>query len=105
VAWILRLMKMGDESETQSADVMPINRPYDLDNITTLGLTLAEGKPLLAGLQHSWLRVSDTTERSQIDQCISHQFHAVVPWLLEFKAQQKPLELVLPREGPLHAQP
>ena len=51
----------------------------------------------------SWLRVSGTTERPQIDQCVGHQFHAVMPQLLELKAQQKPLELVLPRKGPLHA--
>jgi len=51
VAWILRLVKIGADGENQSADVMTINRPDDLGDIATLGLTLAEGKLLLAGLQ------------------------------------------------------
>jgi hypothetical protein len=51
VAWILRLVKTGADGENQSADVMTINRPDDLGNIANFGLTLAEGKLLLAGLQ------------------------------------------------------
>jgi hypothetical protein len=51
VAWIVRLVKTGAEGEKQSVDVMTINRPDDLIDITSLGLTLAEGKLLLAGLQ------------------------------------------------------
>jgi hypothetical protein len=51
VAWILRLVKVGADSENQSAYVMTINRPDDLGDIANLGLTLAEGKLLLAGLQ------------------------------------------------------
>src|SRR4051812_43178603 len=51
----------------------------------------------------SWLRVSGTAEMPQIDQCVGHQFHTVVSLLFELKAQQQPLEFVLPREGPLHA--
>ena len=39
----------------------------------------------------------------QIDQRVGHQFHAVMPLLFEFEAQQQPLELILPREGPLYA--
>jgi hypothetical protein len=51
----------------------------------------------------SWLRVSGTAEMPQIDQCVGHQFHPVVPLLFELKAQQHPLEFIFPREGPLHA--
>src|SRR5689334_12718911 len=51
----------------------------------------------------SWLRVSGTTERPEIDQCEGHQLHAVMPLLFEFKAQQNPLELIFPRKGALHA--
>jgi len=51
----------------------------------------------------SWLRVSGTTEMPQIDHCVRHQFHTVVPLLFERKAQQQPLEFVFPCEGPLHA--
>jgi hypothetical protein len=51
VAWIVRLVKAGAEGEKQSIDVVTINRPDDLVEIANLGLTLAEGKLLLAGLQ------------------------------------------------------
>src|SRR5260370_38908480 len=51
VAWILRLVKTGAEGEGQCTDVMKINRPDDLGDIADLGLTLAEGKLLLAGIQ------------------------------------------------------
>jgi hypothetical protein len=51
VAWIVRLVKVAADGENQSVDVMTINRPNDLGDIATLGLTLAEGKRLLAGLQ------------------------------------------------------
>jgi hypothetical protein len=45
------LVKLAADGENQSVDVMTINRPDDLSEITSLGLTLAEGKRLLAGLQ------------------------------------------------------
>ena len=51
MAWIVRLVKIAADGETQSVDVMTINRPDDLSEIASLGLTLAEGKRLLAGLQ------------------------------------------------------
>jgi hypothetical protein len=51
---------------------------------------------------YCWLRFSGTAEMSQIDQHVSHQFHAVVPPLFELKTQQQPLELVFPRESPLY---
>jgi hypothetical protein len=51
VARIVRLVKTGADGEKQSVDVVTINRPDDLIDIAHLGLTLAEGKLLLAGLQ------------------------------------------------------
>src|SRR3954468_18393419 len=51
VAWIVRLVKTGADGEKESADVMKINRSDDLGDIASLGLTLAEGKLVLAGLQ------------------------------------------------------
>src|SRR5216684_3308 len=53
----------------------------------------------------NWLRVSDTAERSQVDQRIGHQLHAIVPLLEAFKAEQQPLELVFPGKGPLDTHP
>ncbi len=51
MAWILRLVKTGAEGEGPCTDVMEINRPGDLVDIANLGLTLAEAKLLLAGVQ------------------------------------------------------
>jgi len=45
------LVEIGDDGEQQWVDVMQINRPDDLEDIANLGLTLAEGKLVLAGLQ------------------------------------------------------
>src|SRR5215813_7592980 len=37
----------------------------------------------------NWLRVSDPAERSQVDQRIGQQLHAIVPLLEAFKAEQQ----------------
>ncbi len=51
MAWIVRLVTTGADGEEQCADVMTITRPDDLGDVANLGLTLADGKLLLAGLQ------------------------------------------------------
>ena len=51
VAWMLRLVKIGAEGEGPCADIMEIRRPDDLVDIANVGLTLAEAKLLLAGVQ------------------------------------------------------
>ena len=51
MAWIVRLVSIGAEGEEHSPDVMRIARPDDLADLATLGLSLAEGKRLLAGVQ------------------------------------------------------
>src|SRR5271166_5733487 len=51
VAWIVRLVQIGADGDEPFADVMTINRPDGLDDIANLGLTVADGKQLLAGLQ------------------------------------------------------
>jgi len=51
VAWMLRLVEIGAEGEGPCADIMEIRRPDDLVDIANLGLTLAEAKLLLAGVQ------------------------------------------------------
>ena len=35
----------------------------------------------------NWLRVLDTAESSQVDQCVGHQFHAIMPLLYTFEAE------------------
>ena len=51
MAWIVKLVSVGPEGEEHSTDVMRIARPDDLTDLASLGLTLAEGKQLLAGVQ------------------------------------------------------
>src|SRR3954449_3844324 len=51
MAWIVRLVRLGAEGEEHSTDVLQIARPDDLTDLASLGLTLAEGKRLLAGIQ------------------------------------------------------
>jgi hypothetical protein len=51
VAWIVRLVSIGADGEEHCADVMRISKPDDLGDLADLGLTLAEGKLLLAGIQ------------------------------------------------------
>ena len=54
---------------------------------------------------YNWLRVLDTTERSQVNQRIRHQLHAIVPLLDAFKSEQQSFELIFPREGPFDTHP
>src|SRR4051794_27892602 len=51
VAWVLRLVEIGAEGEGRCADVVEISRPDGLVDIADLGLTLAEAKLVLAGVQ------------------------------------------------------
>jgi hypothetical protein len=51
VAWIVRLVSLGADGAEHSTDVLRIARPHDLTDLASLGLTLAESKRLLAGLQ------------------------------------------------------
>jgi len=51
VAWIVRLVSVGAEGEEHSTDVLQIARPGDLTDLASLGLSMAEGKRLLAGVQ------------------------------------------------------
>jgi hypothetical protein len=51
------------------------------------------------------MRVSDTAERSQVDQRIGHHLHAIVPLLEACKAEQQPLARIFPRQGPLNPPP
>lgn len=51
MAWVLRLMEIGAEGEGLCTDMTEIGRHGDPRNIADLGLTLAEAKLLLAGVQ------------------------------------------------------
>ena len=51
--WVLRLVGTGVDGQSRSFDVMEISRPDGLGDIANLGLTLAEGKRLLASVQQA----------------------------------------------------
>jgi hypothetical protein len=51
VAWIVRLVSVGADGTEHSTDVLQIPRPDTLADLASLGLTLAESKQLLAGVQ------------------------------------------------------
>ena len=48
MAWIVKLVSIGAAGGERSTEVMRIARPDDLTDLATLGLTMAEGKQLLA---------------------------------------------------------
>jgi len=51
MGWVLRLVEIGVDGSSRSADVMAIDRLGDLGDIAALGLTLAQGKQLVALVQ------------------------------------------------------
>src|SRR4051812_20304007 len=51
MGWVLRLVETGVEGLGRSVDVMAIDCPGDLGDIAALGLTLAQGKQLVALVQ------------------------------------------------------
>ncbi|CAH2605645.1 protein of unknown function (plasmid) [Rhodovastum atsumiense] len=53
VAWIVRLVETGADSDGQGTDVMEIAKPADLRDIANLGLNLAEAKELLTAIQRA----------------------------------------------------
>ena len=55
MAWTVRLVKIGADGEEQWVDVIQISRSDDLGDIANLGLTLAEGKLVLSGLQREFV--------------------------------------------------
>src|SRR5262245_19724008 len=53
----------------------------------------------------NWLRVLDTAELAQIDQCVCQQLHPIMPLLDPFKAEQQSFKLIFPRKGALDTHP
>ena len=49
--WVLGLVGTRVDGQTVGVDIMEFNRPDCLEDIANLGLTLAEGKQLLARVQ------------------------------------------------------
>ena len=58
------LVETGVEGSSRSIDVMEISRPGDLDDIAALGLTLLQGKRLVA-LVYTLLRSEPETDQGR----------------------------------------
>jgi hypothetical protein len=71
VAWIVRLVSVGAEGEEHSTDVLQIARPGDLTDLARLGLTLAEGKQLLAGVQQEIVAAQARVQAARRPECHS----------------------------------
>ena len=69
MAWIVRLVSIGAEGEEHSTDVMRIARPDDLTDLATLGLSLAEGKRLLAGVQREIVAAQARVHAARRPEC------------------------------------
>src|SRR6187431_2719152 len=57
MGWVLRLVETGVEGSSRSVDVLVIDPSGDLDDIAALGLTLAQGKQLVALVQQEIVTV------------------------------------------------
>jgi hypothetical protein len=69
VAWIVRLVSTGPEGEEHGTDVLRIARPDGLADLASLGLTLAEGKRLLAGLQQEIVAAQARVHAARPPEC------------------------------------
>ena len=69
MAWIVRLVQIGADGDEPFADVMTINRPDDLDDIANLGLSVADGKRVLAGLQQEIVAAQARSHSVQRPEC------------------------------------
>ena len=58
MGWVLRLVETGVEGSSRSVDVMVIDHLGDLADIAALGLTLAQGKQLVAVVQQAIVGLS-----------------------------------------------
>ena len=69
MAWIVRLVSIGAEGEEHGTDVMRIARPDTLADLGTLGLSLAEGKRLLAGIQREIVAAQARVHAARRPEC------------------------------------
>jgi hypothetical protein len=69
VGWIVRLVSVGAEGEEHSTDVMRIAKPDTLADLGTLGLSLAESKQLLAGIQREIVTAQARVHAARRPEC------------------------------------
>jgi hypothetical protein len=64
MGWVLRLVETGVDESSRSVDVMTIDRPGDLGDIADLGLTLAQGKQLVALVQQEIVAAAQSRDHA-----------------------------------------
>ena len=68
MGWVLRLGEIGVDESSRSVDVLAFDRPDDPGDIADLGLTLAQGKQLVALVQQE----IDTAQSRDHSRCFSY---------------------------------
>src|SRR3954469_12727676 len=71
MGWVLRLVETGVEGSSRSVDVLVIDPSGDLDDIAALGLTLAQGKQLVALVQQEIVAVQSRDHAARRPPCRS----------------------------------
>src|SRR3954465_8277487 len=71
MGWALRLVEIGVEGSGRSVDVMEISRPGDISNLADLGLTVAQGKQLVALVQQEIVAAQSRDHAAQRPMCRS----------------------------------
>src|SRR5690349_2462195 len=69
MGWVLRLVETGVDGASRSVDVMVIDRLGDLGDIAALGLTLAQGKQLVALVQQEIVTAQSRDHALQRPEC------------------------------------
>ena len=69
--WVLRLVGTRIDGQSISIDIVEIDRPDCLDDIADLGLTLGEGKQVLARVQHEVVAAQVDSHAMQRPDCHS----------------------------------
>ena len=71
MGWVLRLVETGVDGASRSVDVMVIDRLGDLGDIAALGLTLAQGKQLVALVQQEIVTAQSRDHAARRPSCRS----------------------------------
>jgi hypothetical protein len=69
MGWVLRLVETGVDGASRSVDVMVIDRLGDLGDIAALGLTLSQGKQLVALVQQEIVTAQSRDHALQRPEC------------------------------------
>ncbi|UEM24274.1 hypothetical protein JL100_032050 (plasmid) [Skermanella mucosa] len=81
--WVLRLVETGADGSSRSVDVMVIDRPGDLGDlgdIAALGLTLAQGRRLVALVQQEIVTAQSRDHAAREPRRVYRRPHFLRDW-------------------------